>query len=93
MLCPSVASQAHREEKRKPTPKNVAPSVQVEFVPTDDRAYSVKMGVRVASTTKLASMVLQGRVSRELLDQYLPFFTLFNVLSGLGAVHYSDLAH
>ncbi|CAM9769679.1 unnamed protein product, partial [Sphacelaria rigidula] len=35
--------------------------LQVEFVPTDDRMYSVKMGVRVASTSKHASVVLQGR--------------------------------
>lgn len=38
---------------------------QVEFVPTDDRVYSVKMAVRVASTTKHASVVLQGRVSEQ----------------------------
>ena len=37
---------------------------QVEFVPTDDRVYSLKMAVRIASTTKHASVVLQGRVSK-----------------------------
>lgn len=36
---------------------------QVEFVPADDRMYSLKMAVRVASTTKHAAVVLQGRVS------------------------------
>lgn len=43
------------------------PCVQVEFIPTDDRVYSLKMAVRVASTTKHASVVLQGRVSHQLL--------------------------
>ncbi|CAM9404233.1 unnamed protein product, partial [Laminaria digitata] len=56
-----------RDETRfRLTPKNGSlardqrVNVQVEFVPTDDRPVSLKMGVRVASTSKTASVVLQG---------------------------------
>ncbi|CAM9169791.1 unnamed protein product [Choristocarpus tenellus] len=60
--------------------RNQKVNVKVEFIPTEDRACTVKLGIRLASTSKVVPLVLQGRGVQPRITFYPPLVELGPVL-------------